>query len=177
MGRVAQPAQAAIDDGAVTITSASPTINRPNLGACAPGGASSHHAVIKHTTTGVDTMGIGMQVTASRPVTAILYQEVFMPENPIVNCYIGAWNVPAGSPVTQNRVQQLRPPGLPEPDLAPGASQRQPGQRHQRLGRGDHQPGPRGHWQSPAISTSSLQQVSYGARTAPPLQPVAASPP
>lgn len=102
VGVLAQPAQAASDVGEVTITSASPTMNRPNAGGCAPGGTTSHYTVVKYTTTGVGNMGIGMKVTASGPVTAILYQGIFMPDNPIVNCYIGAWNVPAGTPVTQN---------------------------------------------------------------------------
>lgn len=102
VGVVAQPAQAASDNGAVTINSSSPTMNRPGAGSCVPGGTTSHYTVIKYTTTGVGNMGIGMQVTASANVTAILYQGAFMPENPIVNCYIGAWNVPAGTPVTEN---------------------------------------------------------------------------
>jgi Putative Ig domain len=101
-GIAALPAQAAGNDsGAVTITSSSPTMNRLDPGQCS-GSTPSHYEVIQYNTHGVGNMKMGATVTANAPVTAMLYQGVFMPDAPNVNCYIQAWSVPANTPVLKN---------------------------------------------------------------------------
>ncbi|WP_269937987.1 beta strand repeat-containing protein [Arthrobacter sp. HY1533] len=103
VGVVAQPAQAASDNGAVTITSASPTMNRPNAGSCSPGGTTAHYAVLKYTSSSIDSLDMGIKVTTSGPVTAILYQGAFFPDIPIANCYGFAWDQPAGTEIDTHR--------------------------------------------------------------------------
>lgn len=96
LGVVATPAQAATASTAVTITSTSPTMKRLNVGACSESATTSNYQVIKFNTRGVGNMDMGLEVTTSAPVTAMLYQGVFLPDMPNVNCYITAWSQPAG---------------------------------------------------------------------------------
>lgn len=96
LGGAAQAADGQSASGTLSITAASPDVGRPNIGSCT-GSTSSKYAVIEFDTSSVGNAQHEYSITATGPVTAVLYQGIFMPDFPTVNCYIGARAIPANT--------------------------------------------------------------------------------
>ncbi|MBI4899572.1 MAG: putative Ig domain-containing protein, partial [Actinobacteria bacterium] len=96
---VAQPAAmaATAPSATVSITAASPTYQRVSANTCTPSATTSNYAVVVFTTNGIGNDTFLFSVTTSATVTVTLYQGVFLPASPGVNCYITAKSIAAGT--------------------------------------------------------------------------------
>jgi hypothetical protein len=96
---VAQPAAmaATAPSATVSITASSPTYQRVSANTCTPSATTSNYAVVVFTTNGIGNDTFLFSVTTSATVTVTLYQGVFLPASPGVNCYITAKSIAAGT--------------------------------------------------------------------------------